>query len=438
MTISSSLQAGVSGLSANSSKLATIADNIANSGTYGYKRSETEFSSLVRTASKGAFTAGGTVVSTYRQVEAKGALIRTENSTDLSVTGRGMLPVTRYSALGGVDEPPLLLTATGSFEADAEGVLRTPGGLVLLGWPADTDGTVPPQPRDTVSGLEPVVVQTNQLDAEPTTRIEFGLNLPASQTASTASGDPLVTSVEYFGNLGTSEALTVTFTPSIPGTGSSNAWQMSISDSATAPADNPIAVFDIAFSDARLDGGYLNSVTVPGGGVNGESYDPINGLLQINVDGGPIDINVGVLGEQTLLSQLEAEFAPISVSKDGAAAGTLAAVEIDENGYLQAVYDTGFAQTLYQIPLADVPNLNGLTALDNQAFAISTTSGSFYLWDAGEGPTGSMVSFAKEESNTDLAGELTDLIQTQRAYSSNAKIIQTVDEMLQETTNIKR
>ena len=48
------------------------------------------------------------------------------------------------------------------------------------------------------------------------------------------------------------------------------------------------------------------------------------------------------------------------------------------------------------------------------------------------------MGFALEESATDVAGELTQLIQTQRAYSSNAKVIQTVDEMLQETTNIKR
>ena len=46
--------------------------------------------------------------------------------------------------------------------------------------------------------------------------------------------------------------------------------------------------------------------------------------------------------------------------------------------------------------------------------------------------------FAREQSTTDIANELTQLIQTQRAYSSNAKIIQTVDEMLQETTNLKR
>jgi flagellar hook protein FlgE len=48
------------------------------------------------------------------------------------------------------------------------------------------------------------------------------------------------------------------------------------------------------------------------------------------------------------------------------------------------------------------------------------------------------VAYARAESATDVAGELTARIQTQRAYSSNAKVIQTVDEMLQETTNIKR
>jgi flagellar hook protein FlgE len=68
----------------------------------------------------------------------------------------------------------------------------------------------------------------------------------------------------------------------------------------------------------------------------------------------------------------------------------------------------------------------------------SVDSGSFFLWDASDGPTGDILGFALEESNTDVASELTSMIQTQRAYSSNAKVIQTVDEMLQETTNIKR
>jgi flagellar hook protein FlgE len=111
---------------------------------------------------------------------------------------------------------------------------------------------------------------------------------------------------------------------------------------------------------------------------------------------------------------------------------------VDEKGYLYAVYDQGFTRRIYQLPVVDVPNPNGLIATNNQSYQISPASGPFYLWDAGDGPTGSTVGFSREESATDVAAELTQLIQTQRAYSSNAKVIQTVDEMLQETTNIKR
>jgi flagellar hook protein FlgE len=113
-------------------------------------------------------------------------------------------------------------------------------------------------------------------------------------------------------------------------------------------------------------------------------------------------------------------------------------VEVDENGFIMASYDTGFIRRIYQIPLVDVPNVNGLTPMNNQTYQVSTDSGSFFLWDAGDGPTGSIIGYAREGSTTDVAAELTALIQTQRAYSSNAKVIQTVDEMLQETTNIKR
>jgi flagellar hook protein FlgE len=88
--------------------------------------------------------------------------------------------------------------------------------------------------------------------------------------------------------------------------------------------------------------------------------------------------------------------------------------------------------------LVDVPNPNGLVALNNQTFQVSPQSGSFFLWDAGDGPTGAIVGFSREGSTTDVAAELTALIQTQRAYSSNATVIRTVDEMLQETTNLKR
>jgi flagellar hook protein FlgE len=74
----------------------------------------------------------------------------------------------------------------------------------------------------------------------------------------------------------------------------------------------------------------------------------------------------------------------------------------------------------------------------DQTFSVSLDSGPFFLWDAGDGPAGQIKGYAREGSTVDIAAELTQLIQTQRAYSSNAKVIQTVDEMLQETTNLKR
>jgi flagellar hook protein FlgE len=138
------------------------------------------------------------------------------------------------------------------------------------------------------------------------------------------------------------------------------------------------------------------------------------------------------------LTQLSDRFTPIAIGKDGSPVGDLVSVEVDSRGMVNAIYDNGFTRTIYQVPLVDVPNPNGLTALSNQTYRVSRDSGDFFLWNAGEGPTGEMVGFAREESTVDVAGELTSLIQTQRAYSSNAKVIQTVDEMLQETTNIKR
>ena len=69
-----------------------------------------------------------------------------------------------------------------------------------------------------------------------------------------------------------------------------------------------------------------------------------------------------------------------------------------------------------------------LTAVDNQAFEISATSGNMFLFDAGSGPAGEISGFALQQSTVDIAEELTDMIVTQRAFSSNATVIRTVDE----------
>ncbi|MBB1498516.1 flagellar hook protein FlgE [Paracoccus sp. MC1862] len=437
MSISSSLNAGVAGLAANATRLAGISDNIANSGTFGYKRVDTDFESMVINQARGAglYSAGGVRATTSRLIDEKGSLVASSHPLDIATSGRGMLPVMPSVLLGsGMGDRQMMMTSTGSFRPDAEGVLRTDSGMVLMGWPANLDGSIPVHPRDSVGGLQPVVLTQNQTSADPTTRVTLGINLPANATRPGAAGVPETTAVEYYGPLGRSENMFITFTPAIPtGPAASNAWKMEIRDG-NGPAASVLGSYELAFDGSHSGGGTLQSVTTLSGGA----YDPATGALSLTVLGGPVTMNIGRPGDVGGLMQLDSAFAPTNITKNGSPAGHLTTVEIDEHGMLRAAYDTGFIRTIYQVPLVDVPNPNGLIALNNQTYQVSPTSGSFYLWDAGDGPTGAVEGYAREASTTDVAAELTDLIQTQRAYSSNAKVIQTVDEMLQETTNIKR
>ncbi|MEM7546443.1 MAG: flagellar hook-basal body complex protein [Pseudomonadota bacterium] len=436
MTLSSSLNAGVAGLSVNSSKLGTISDNIANSQTAGYKRADTQFSSLVVSESGGGrYAAGGVRSVSFRDVDARGGLITTNNPTDIAIGGRGLIPVTPVSALQNLDGSlPVMFVSTGSFRPDENGILQSPSGLALLGWQANRDGSIPAFPRDTTQGLSPVRINNGQLLGAPTTAISLGVNLPALQTQSDAAGNTIPLSIEYFDNLSASQSLDISFVPTVPAAGSSNQWTVVINDSQTDPALNPVASFEVLFDDTALAGGSIDTVTNEVGGA----FDPLTGIFTFNTAGGPIDLDIGIPGTGLGLSQLSAEFGPTGISKNGAPVGALTTVDINENGLLQGVFQGGFVNTLYQIPVADFSNLNGMRAVDGQAFLASPESGSLFLWDAGDGPTGGLINFAQEESTSDIAEELTSLIETQRAYSSNATVIQTVDEMLQETTNIKR
>lgn len=433
MTISCSLNAGVSGLAANASRLATISDNIANSATYGYKRMEADFHSMVIASKGGTYSAGGVRVTTQRLIYERGPLVATANATDLAMWGRGFIPVAKATDVGvGNGAQQMFLTTTGSFRTDADGYLRSESGLILLGWPAQPDGTVPSFPRDTSAGLQPVQINVNQFTGEPTTKLTLGINLPATETASGSAGTMRDLSVEYFDNLGKSESLIIEFSPTVPLTGSSNAWTMTIKD--TASPGVTIGSYQMTFADSRASGGTLASVST----VSGGTYDGLTGKLIVNVASGPMEIDIGTIGESDGITQLSDSFAPVSIAKDGSPVGNMTSVEVDANGFVFAFFDTGITRRIYQFPLVDLPNPNGMVAMDFQTYMPSPESGSYFLWDAGDGPTGDVVAFAREESATDVAGELTDMIQTQRAYTSNANVIQTVDEMLQETTNIKR
>lgn len=424
MTMTSSLNAGVMGLNVNSTRLAAISNNISNSATYGYKRTDVDFTSLVVSDRASVYSAGGVQATTIREVSDAGSLISTGRSTDMAINGNGMIPVTNLSGLTQPStERDFLMVPTGGFAPDADGNLRTESGLFLLGWEIDADGNPITSGRSSQTGLVPVNVSSGLFNAEATSRIQMGVNLPGDPTILPV-GESIDLPIEYYDQIGLPNSLNTTFSRN-----ADNSWSISMSDQSTG-TPTQVAAFDITFNAD----GTLNTVT-PGAGA---TYDAITGNIDFTLPSGPIQMLVGKPNTAEGLTGIGTSFQAQNVSANGSPAGELQDIEISPTGMLEAIYNTGARRSLFQIPVASVNNLDGLRPVGSQSYAVSRESGDFYLWNAGEGPAGDLVGYALMESNTDIATELTNLIETQRAYSSNAKIVQTVDEMLQETTNLKR
>src|SRR5690606_28584730 len=300
MSISSALSAGVSGLAANSTRLANISDNISNSGTYGYKRVNTSFESMVINQARGDgfYTAGGVRASSSRAIDQRGNLVSTSHPLDIAIAGRGMLPVLDASSVRAGESATssnLLMTSTGAFRIDEQGYLRTDSGLVLTGWPANSDGTIPAQSRNSAGGLQPIMINASQTAAAPTTRINLGVNLPADEAVGDAAGTARKVEVEYFGNLGNSEKMEITFKPDVSGTAGArtNRWTLefrdkAITDDPSTPYDESlIGVYTLEFDNSQSGGGTLSKVTTDAGGA----YDPEKGTLTVPGANGAMTIN---------------------------------------------------------------------------------------------------------------------------------------------------
>jgi len=187
MSLNSAMLAGVSGLAANSAALAAISQNIANVNTVGYKRTASEFQTLVnnQTASGGSYAAGGVSTHTRSYVSQEGQLQRTTSSTDLAVNGQGFFVTTTQAENVGATETRLF-TRAGAFTVDKQGYLKNSAGLYLQGWPVDSNGEISTDPSD-LSRLRSINIGSVGGTAEPTTRVQINANLRSSQELSAAA-----------------------------------------------------------------------------------------------------------------------------------------------------------------------------------------------------------------------------------------------------------
>ncbi|MFN7360436.1 flagellar hook-basal body complex protein, partial [Brevundimonas sp.] len=191
MSINSAMLAGVSGLTANSSALAAISQNIANVNTVGYKRSAAAFQTVINAQTGGSgYSAGGVMATARHYTSQLGQLQRTTSGTDLGIDGQGFFVVTERPE-GSDRTDSRLFTRAGAFQIDDQGYLKNTAGLYLQGWPADSDGNIDYDPSD-MSRLASRTVGSVGGAAEATTRAEVTANRKSSQAVN-VNTPPLAT-----------------------------------------------------------------------------------------------------------------------------------------------------------------------------------------------------------------------------------------------------
>jgi len=427
MSINSALQNGVSGLKANMTAVVNISSNIANAGTDGYRRSFAQMVSSTVASSSGTAPPGGVRAVQASDIDADGQLRTTSRPTDLAISGPGFFVVSKNT-----NDPVLsnyMMTRAGSFRPDENGDLRNAAGFYLSGFPYDTNGTLQAADRNSFTGLSTVNIGERTIPGEATSELGIRGNLPSQQTGAGA-GAPFTSSASIYDPLGATQRLQFSWTPQA----TNNEWLLDVADEAGAA----LGSLTVTFADTGATPGaplsYTNLTNVTSAGATAN-----DGLFALNIGGGQtVTLDFGAVGTYGGLTQFAGDYSPLDVSANGSSSGTLTRAEVSESGDVFGIFDNGMRRALFSIPLAMVTNPNGLIETNGNAYLLSSESGPLELASASAGSAGTITSGALETSNVEIAEELTSLIQIQRAYSSNAKIVTTVDEMLDETMRIKR
>lgn len=163
------------------------------------------------------------------------------------------------------------------------------------------------------------------------------------------------------------------------------------------------------------------------------AFDPGNGANAVN-----FTLNLGNPENGSKVTQFAGTNSAKFVSQDGYSQGKLVDYSIDGDGYVNGIYDNGKNIKLAQVAVADVTNYNGLETLGNGLYRNTVASGDVSINTASNLSETKLNSGMLEGSNVDLAREFTDMITSQRAYQSNARVITTADELLAEAVNLKR
>lgn len=418
------LQIGVSGLKVESDALGVVGDNIANVNTPGFKRQRTVFEDVFNRGS--AFGQAGVRLGDIQQAFTQGALVQTGAPTDLAITGDGFFVL--RGSVGGITSD--FYSRAGQFRLDANGTLVDPSGLQVLGHPASPDGTM-------AASVIPLTVPTAALSAAPSTQITAVANLDAGAAPTTLpfdlanpeQGSALGTSVPVYDSLGAPREIRIYWRKI-----ADNSWEYhAVAAGDDLNPNQPGVNVEVGSGTIQFttDGALADFVPTPIT-VDFESATP----------GQVIDVTMGTsiaAGGSGLdgLTQFAMQSSVSSIAQDGYASGSLTGVSVGSDGTVLGLYTNGQSLPVGQLAVAKFASVTSLGRAGNGLWIATSESGGAVVGEAGSGGRGLISSGSIETSNVDVAEEMVSMIQHQRAYGANSKVITAADDMLTALMQIK-
>lgn len=402
----------LSGLNADTTELNTIANNLSNLSTTGFKAQTTTFQDLfyqqVGTSGSGdpVQQGQGVQISANSTDFTSGSASATGVSSNVALSGNGFFVLDN----GGTQE----YTRDGSFQTDQNGNLITSGGLPVMGYAA-TNGVVNTNAPLTALNIPPLG-QTES--PNPSTRFSLDANLDASA----AAGTVVPGQITLYDSLGQSHVATVNFTKAA----AANTWNYSIALPAgdyTGAATNTTGTLTFN-SNGQLT---TPAANVPGISFAGMSDGAGNMTLDWNLYG---------QNNNSMLTQVASASTVSSTNQDGYASGTSNGFSIGSDGVISVKFSNGQTQAVGQLAVATVNNEQGLQRLGSNNYGTTIASGQASVGVGGAGGRGTIDGGEVEGSNVNISTEFSNLIVAQNAYEANAKSVSTFDTVLQATINM--
>ena len=408
-----SFQQGLSGLNASSKALDVTGNNVANSGTVGFKTASAHFSDVYAASLSGggASQVGiGSSMSAVVQQFTQGNITTTNNPLDISINGGGFFRMSQSGAI--------TYSRNGQFHLDNAGYIINDKTQRLTGYPVDANGNVVPStpvdlklsasqipPRATSAPLSGNLTAVINLDSRESNPAVAPFNFANPQTYNFSTG------LSVYDTLGVSHTLTTYYVRTGAG-----AW----SAYATLDGANPQLVGNMTFNSS----GALTS---------GPTYALPSYAL---TTGATTPWSPGTM-DFTGTTQYGSESGVDRLTQGGYTAGALAGITVGSDGVIQGRYSNGQTRALGQVVLANFTAPTGLVNLGGNQWAESSVSGPALVGSPGSGSLGVLNSSSIEESNVDLTAELVNMITQQRNYQASAQSIKTQDQVLQTLVNLR-